>query len=139
MGFSVLAIFSVGLSVFALKTSVSRFCCPLRFPVFWPKIKQVRFLCGSLCSQMLGYFICFYFTVIPGQIAMWDSGFLIEVYNYRRAFSERKISLRLPWLFSIAVQSRIFVNYPRLSQGTYASFTTTVSIDSSDTVILKSL
>ena len=36
---------------------------------------------------------------------MWDSGFLIEVYNYRRAFSERKISLRLPWLFSIAVQS----------------------------------
>ena len=46
---------------------------------------------------------------------MWDSGFLIKVYNYRRAFSERKISLRLPWLFSIAVQSRIFVNYPRLS------------------------
>ena len=29
---------------------------------------------------------------------MWDSGFLIEVYNYRRAFSERKISLRLPFV-----------------------------------------
>ena len=74
---------------------------------------QVRFLCGSLCSQMLGYFICFYFTVNPGQIAMWDSsGFLIEVYSYRRAFSERKISLRLPLLFSIAIQWRIFVNPP---------------------------
>ena len=30
---------------------------------------------------MLGYFICFSFTVNPGQIAMWDSGFLIEVYS----------------------------------------------------------
>ena len=30
---------------------------------------------------MLGYFICFYFTVNPGQIAIWDSGFLIEVYS----------------------------------------------------------
>ena len=30
---------------------------------------------------MLDYFICFYFTVNPGQIAMWDSGFLIEVYS----------------------------------------------------------
>ena len=30
---------------------------------------------------MLGYFICFYFTVNPGQIAMWDSGFFIEVYS----------------------------------------------------------
>ena len=64
---------------------------------------------------MLGYFICVYFTVNSGQIAMWDSGFLIEVYSYRRAFTERKISLRLLSLFSIAIQSRIFVNYPRLS------------------------
>ena len=30
---------------------------------------------------MLGYFICFYFTVNSGQIAIWDSGFLIEVYS----------------------------------------------------------
>ena len=30
---------------------------------------------------MLGYFICFYFTVNPGQIAIWDSGFFIEVYS----------------------------------------------------------
>ena len=35
-----------------------------------------------LCSvPKLGYFICFYFTVNPDQIAMWDSGFLIEVYS----------------------------------------------------------
>ena len=86
MGFSVLAIFSVGLSVFALKTSVFRFCCPVRFSDFWPKIKQVRFLCGSLCSQMLGYFICFYFTVNTGQTPMWDSGFFDQ-----RAFCERNI------------------------------------------------
>ena len=34
-GFSVLAIFKVGFSVFAIKkTSVFRFCCPLWFPVF---------------------------------------------------------------------------------------------------------
>ena len=64
---------------------------------------------------MLGYFICVYFTVNSGQIAMWDSRLLIEVYSYRRAFSEREISLRLLSLFSIAIQSRIFVNYPRLS------------------------
>ena len=31
--------------------------------------------------RMLGYFICFYFTVNPGQIAMWHSGFFIEVYG----------------------------------------------------------
>ena len=43
---------------------------------------------------------------------MWDSGFLIEVYSYRRAFSELKISLRLSLLFSIAIQWRIFVNPP---------------------------
>ena len=43
--------------------AVFRFCCPLRFPVFlffsiWffgfmAKIRQVRFLCGVLFSQML--------------------------------------------------------------------------------------
>ena len=96
MGFSVLAIFR----------SVFRFWCPLRFPVFpffsvWffgflAKIKHVRFLCGSLCSQMLGYFICFYFTVNTGQTPMWDSGFFDQ-----RAFCERNI------------QWRIFVNSPR--------------------------
>ena len=50
-------------------------------PGFWAKIKQVRFLSVSLRSavRMLGYFICFYFIVNPGQIAMWDSGFFIEV------------------------------------------------------------
>ena len=30
---------------------------------------------------MLGYFICFYLTVNPVQIAMWDSRFFIEVYS----------------------------------------------------------
>ena len=68
--------------------SVFRFCCPLRFPFFpffsiWffgflAKIKQVRFLFGSLCSQMLGYLICFYFTFNSGQTAMWDSGFFYQ-------------------------------------------------------------
>ena len=43
--------------------AVFRFCCPLRFPVFlffsiWffgfmAKIRQLRFLCGVLFSQML--------------------------------------------------------------------------------------
>ena len=63
---------------------------------FLAKIKQVRFLCGSLCSQMLGCFICFYFTVNPGQTAKWDSGFFDQ-----RTFCERNI------------QSRIFVTSPR--------------------------
>ena len=54
--------------------------CGFRFfgfvaPGFLANIKQVRFLSGSLCSPDRGYFICFYFTVNPGQIAMWDSGF----------------------------------------------------------------
>ena len=36
----------------------------------------------GLCSiPKLGYFIFLYFTVNPDQIAMWDSGFLIEVYS----------------------------------------------------------
>ena len=92
-GFSVLATLQVGFSVFALKNfgfqvlSVVR--CGFRFFAFLfsfrvlAKIKQVRFLCGSLCSQMFGYFICLYFTVNPGRTAMWDSGFLIEVHSYR--------------------------------------------------------
>ena len=68
--------------------SVFRFRCPLRFPVFpffsiWffgflAKINQVRFLFWALCSQMLGYLICFYFTVNSGQTAMWDSGFFYQ-------------------------------------------------------------
>ena len=84
--------------------SVFRFCFPLRFPVFpfssiWffdflAKIKQVRFLFGSLYSQMLGYFICFYFTVNPGQTAMWDSGFFYQSF---KAIGE---------LFAIAIFNR---------------------------------
>ena len=78
--------------------SVFGFCTENLFVVrsdsgfFGAKIKQVRFLCGSLCSQMLGYFTCFYFTVNAGQTAMWDSVFLIDIYSYRRAFYKRKIS-----------------------------------------------
>ena len=93
MGFSVLAIF---LSVF-------RFCCPLRFPFFpffsiWlfdflAKIKQVRLLFGSLCSQMLSYFICFYFTVNPGQTAMWDSGFFIRGLKVWESFLRTQYSI----------------------------------------------
>ena len=60
--------------------------CGFRFfgflvPGFLAKIKQVRFLSESLRSPDVSYFICFYFTVNPGQIAIWDSGFLIEVYS----------------------------------------------------------
>ena len=71
------------------KTSVFRFCWPLRFPVFrfcstrffWQKWSRLDSSLGLCAVQMLGAFICFYFTVNPGQIAMWDSGFLIEVYS----------------------------------------------------------
>ena len=38
-----------------------------------------------------------YFTVNPGQTAMWESGFLIEVYTWR-AFCGRKISPKCPLL-----------------------------------------
>ena len=122
----------------ALEFSVLRFCHFVgRFFVFWTKknfgflvlfsgaVSRISvfqhlvfrfsgkngagwFLCGSLCSDMLRYFVCFYFTVNPGQIAMWDSGFLMEVYSsYRRAFCQRKI---FPNVLSIAIQSRILVN-----------------------------
>ena len=64
--------------------SVFRFCWPLRFPVlsvlyhpvFWQKWSRLDSSLGLCAVQMLGAFICFYFTVNPGQIAMWDSGFL---------------------------------------------------------------
>ena len=56
------------------------------FSFFGAKIKQVSFLYGSLCSQMLSYFICFYFTVNLGQTALWDSGFLMELYSFRATF-----------------------------------------------------
>ena len=69
LGFSVFRVWLffrlVFWSVLHWKTSVFRFCCPLWFPVFpffsilffgfLAKIKQVRFLLGSPCSQMLGY------------------------------------------------------------------------------------
>ena len=85
--------FSVLLSI-AVSGIFSFFSIWFLFVFFWARIKQVRFLCLSLCSHMLGYFkISFYFTVNPGQTAIWDSGVLIEVYTYRRAFCKRKISL----------------------------------------------
>ena len=74
---------------FGFCTEILRFSVllSLRFPVFafiasgfsgfWQK-KQVKFLFRSLCSQILGYFICFYFTVNPGQTAMWDSGLFYQ-------------------------------------------------------------
>ena len=79
---------------------------------------------------MLRYFVCFYFTVNPGQIAMWDSGFLMEVYgSYRRAFCQRKI---FPNVLSIAIQSRIVVNScPRPD---ILALRPLASIDSADTV-----
>ena len=88
--------------------SVFRFCCPLRFPVFpffsiWlfdflAKIKQVRFLFGSLCSQMLGYFICFNFTVNPGQTAMWDSGYF---YQRFKAIAEPRTVLKRKFVWKL--------------------------------------
>ena len=80
---------------------------------------------------MLRYFVCFYFTVNPGQIAMWDSGFLMEVYSsYRRAFCQRKI---FPNVLSIAIQSRILVNScPRPD---ILVLRPLASIDSADTVM----
>ena len=97
MGFSILASFR---SVFALKTFLLFVVVPV-FPSFLPKIKQFTFLCGSLCSQMLGYFTSFYFTVNPGQTAVCDSGFLIDIYSYRGAFYKRKISLIVLYCYSI--------------------------------------
>ena len=44
--------------------------CSFRFSVFFAKIKGARFLCGSLCSQMLGYFMFLNFIVNPSQTAM---------------------------------------------------------------------
>ena len=61
------------------KTSVFRFCWPLRFPIF--RFFNTRFFLSLSAVRMLGYFICFYFTVDAGQIAMWDFGFFIEVYS----------------------------------------------------------
>ena len=88
--------------------SVVRFYCPLRFPVFpffniWlfdflAKIKQVRFLFGSLCSQMLGYFICFNFTVNPGQTAMWDSGYF---YHRFKAIAEPRTVLKRKFVWKL--------------------------------------
>ena len=43
-----------------------------------------------------------FFTVNPGQITKWDSGFLIEVY------SELFANVKFPPLSSTAIQSRIF-------------------------------
>ena len=59
--------------------------CGFRFfgflaPGFLAQVKQVIDSSLGLCAvRILGYFICLYFTVNPGQIAMWDSGFLIGV------------------------------------------------------------
>ena len=44
--------------------------CSFRFYVFFAKIKEARFLCGSLCSQMLGYFMFLNFMVNPSQTPM---------------------------------------------------------------------
>ena len=44
--------------------------CSFRFSVFFAKIKEARFLCGSLCSQMLGYLMFLNFIVNPSQTAM---------------------------------------------------------------------
>ena len=44
--------------------------CSFRFSVFFAKIKEARFLCGSLCSQMLGYFMFLNFMVNPSQTPM---------------------------------------------------------------------
>ena len=72
------------------------------FSVVFAKNKAVyTFLCGSLCSQMLGYFTSFYFTVNPGQTVVCDSGFLIDIYSYRGAFYKRKISLIVLYCYSI--------------------------------------
>ena len=71
------------------------------FLFFGAKIKQVSFLYGSVCSQMLSYFICFYFTVNLGQTALWDSGFLMELYSFRETFCERKISPIVLYCYSI--------------------------------------
>ena len=96
LGFSVFRIWPFFRLVFRFlhwTTSVFRFCCALRFLVFpffsiWffgflAKRKQFRSLCESLCSQMLGYFICFYFTVNPGQTALWDSACYAGYLNQR--------------------------------------------------------
>ena len=65
MGFSVFGHF-VGrfFGFYPEKLRFIRFVVSYGFPFFaflesgfLAKIKQVRFLCGSLCSQMLGYFI----------------------------------------------------------------------------------
>ena len=52
-------------------------------PAFLAKIKHVTdfSLCCESVQSDVKLFLCFYFTVNPGQIAMWDSGFLFEVYR----------------------------------------------------------
>ena len=98
LGFSVLAIFYVGFSVLF---SVAISCFPffsIWFFDFLAKIKQVRFLFGSLCSQMLGYFIRFYFTVNPGQTAMWDSGYF---YQRFKAIAEPRTVLKRKFLWKL--------------------------------------
>ena len=52
-------------------------------PAFLAKIKHVTdfSLCCESVQSDVKLFLCFYFTVNPGQIAMWDSGFLFEVYS----------------------------------------------------------
>ena len=60
--------------------------CGFRFfgflaPGFLAKKSRLDSSLSLSAVRMLGYFICVYFTVNPGQIAMWDSGFFIEVYN----------------------------------------------------------
>ena len=112
---------ALGFSVLAIFMSVFRFCCPLRFPVFpffsiWlfhflAKIKQVRFLFGSLCSQMLSYFICFYFTVNPGQTAMWDSGFFIRGLKVWESFLRTQYSIEDLCEFSQTILGQICRSY----------------------------
>ena len=52
-------------------------------PAFLAKIKHGTdfSLCCESVQSDVKLFLCFYFTVNPGQIAMWDSGFLFEVYS----------------------------------------------------------
>ena len=109
LGFSVFRVWLffrlVFWSVLHWKTSVFRFCCPLWFPVFpffsilffgfLAKIKQVRFLLGSPCSQMLGYL---YVSIL--QSAQRDSGFF-EVYSCGRASCKSRLFPIVLYCYSI--------------------------------------
>ena len=75
--------------------------CSFRFSVFFAKIKEARFLCGSLCSQMLGYFMFLNFIVNPSQTAMlsvstdrfWGET-VLQFYRLVPIFHKSLISLR---------------------------------------------